>query len=214
MQGDRHDQRGESAEFSPGPSQPAPEGGSRPTQRRLRRIRREMPHYDPGRWRAERARHSARTRGQVRGVHDKVLVVSAVEVRQREPDTWLDKRKSGRSVAFLKLQHRQEPPLSSCLSPTSLLPAVDADHETLRGRGENQTDHLPGRGQERAAAAAWADLALEDDHRNGEGSAGELQDPAPLIEEVERRAAPIGNLSGVVVVEGAPSGARSAGAAG
>jgi hypothetical protein len=37
-----------------------------------------------------------RTRGKGRGVHDKVLVASAVEVRQRKPGTKLDKRKGGR----------------------------------------------------------------------------------------------------------------------
>src|SRR4029077_2781559 len=42
-----------------------------------------------------------RTRGQGRGVHDKVLVVSAVEVRQRKPGTKLDKRKGGRRLAIV-----------------------------------------------------------------------------------------------------------------
>lgn len=41
-----------------------------------------------------------RTRGKGRGVHDKVLVVSAVEVRQRKPGTKLDKRKGGRYPDF------------------------------------------------------------------------------------------------------------------
>ena len=44
-----------------------------------------------------------RTRGKGRGVHDKVLVVSAVEVRQREPGTKLDKRKGGRYAGRVRL---------------------------------------------------------------------------------------------------------------
>ena len=38
-----------------------------------------------------------------RGVHDKVLVVSAVEVRQRKPGTKLDKRKGGRYAGRVRL---------------------------------------------------------------------------------------------------------------
>ncbi len=49
-----------------------------------------------------------RTRGKGRGVHDKVLVVSAVEVRQREPGTWLDKRKSGRYAGRVRLAISQD----------------------------------------------------------------------------------------------------------
>jgi hypothetical protein len=41
-----------------------------------------------------------RTRGKGRGVHDKILVATAVEVRQRKPGTKLDTRKSGRLAAF------------------------------------------------------------------------------------------------------------------
>ena len=41
-----------------------------------------------------------RTRGKGRGVHDKVLVASAVEVRQRKPD---DKRKGGRYAGRVRL---------------------------------------------------------------------------------------------------------------
>src|SRR6516165_3449792 len=44
-----------------------------------------------------------RTRGKGRGVHDKVLVVSAVGVRQREPGTKLDKRKGGRYAGRVRL---------------------------------------------------------------------------------------------------------------
>src|SRR5580700_10502670 len=44
-----------------------------------------------------------RTRGKGRGVHDKVLVVSAVEVRQRKPGTKLDKRKGGRYAGRVRL---------------------------------------------------------------------------------------------------------------
>ena len=44
-----------------------------------------------------------RTRGKGRGVHDKVLVASAVEVRQRKPGTKLDKRKGGRYAGRVRL---------------------------------------------------------------------------------------------------------------
>jgi hypothetical protein len=44
-----------------------------------------------------------RTRGKGRGVHDKVLVVSAVQVRQRKPGTKLDKRKGGRYAGRVPL---------------------------------------------------------------------------------------------------------------
>src|SRR5215471_16426950 len=44
-----------------------------------------------------------RTRGKGRGVHDKVLVVSAVEVRQRKPGTKLDRRKGGRYAGRIRL---------------------------------------------------------------------------------------------------------------
>ncbi len=44
-----------------------------------------------------------RTRGKGRGVHDKTLVASAVEVRQRKPGTKLDKRKCGRYAGRVRL---------------------------------------------------------------------------------------------------------------
>ena len=44
-----------------------------------------------------------RTRGKGRGVHDKVLVASAVEVRQRKPGTKLDRRKGGRYAGRVRL---------------------------------------------------------------------------------------------------------------
>ncbi len=44
-----------------------------------------------------------RTRGKGRGVHDKVLVACAVEVRQRKPGTSLDKRKGGRYAGRVRL---------------------------------------------------------------------------------------------------------------
>ena len=44
-----------------------------------------------------------RTRGKGRGVHDKILVASAVEVRQRKPGTKLDKRKGGRYAGRVRL---------------------------------------------------------------------------------------------------------------
>ena len=44
-----------------------------------------------------------RTRGKGRGVHDKLLVASAVEVRQRKPGTKLDKRKGGRYAGRVRL---------------------------------------------------------------------------------------------------------------
>ena len=44
-----------------------------------------------------------RTRGKGRGVTDKVLVASAVEVRQRKPGTKLDKRNSGRYAGRVRL---------------------------------------------------------------------------------------------------------------
>ena len=44
-----------------------------------------------------------RTRGKGRGVHDKLLVASAVEVRQRKPGTRLDMRKGGRYAGRVRL---------------------------------------------------------------------------------------------------------------
>jgi transposase-like protein len=44
-----------------------------------------------------------RTRGKGRGVHDKLLVAGAVEVRQRKPGTKLDKRKGGRYAGRIRL---------------------------------------------------------------------------------------------------------------
>lgn len=44
-----------------------------------------------------------RTRGKGRGVHDKMLVACAVEVRQRKPGTRLDKRKGGRYAGRVRL---------------------------------------------------------------------------------------------------------------
>ena len=44
-----------------------------------------------------------RTRGKGRGVHDKVLVACAVEVRQRQPGTKLDERKDGRYAGRVRL---------------------------------------------------------------------------------------------------------------
>lgn len=44
-----------------------------------------------------------RTRGKGRGVHDKILVASAVEVRQRKPGTKLSKRKGGRYAGRVRL---------------------------------------------------------------------------------------------------------------
>jgi transposase-like protein len=44
-----------------------------------------------------------RTRGKGRGVHDKLLVAGAVEVRQRQPGTKLDKRKGGRYAGRVRL---------------------------------------------------------------------------------------------------------------
>lgn len=44
-----------------------------------------------------------RTRGKGRGVHDKVLVACAVEVRQRHPGARLDERKDGRYAGRVRL---------------------------------------------------------------------------------------------------------------
>ena len=44
-----------------------------------------------------------RTHGKGRGVHGKILVAGAVEVRQRKPGTKLDKRKDGRYAARVRL---------------------------------------------------------------------------------------------------------------
>ena len=44
-----------------------------------------------------------RTRGEGKGVHHKILVVAAVEVRQRKPGGNLDKRKSGRYAGRVRL---------------------------------------------------------------------------------------------------------------
>lgn len=43
------------------------------------------------------------THGKGRGVHDKVIVATAVEVRQRKPGTKLDKRKGGRYAGRVRL---------------------------------------------------------------------------------------------------------------
>jgi hypothetical protein len=43
-----------------------------------------------------------RTRGEGCGVHHKVIVSTAVEVRQRKPGTKLDQRKSGRYVGRVR----------------------------------------------------------------------------------------------------------------
>jgi transposase-like protein len=44
-----------------------------------------------------------RTRGKGRGVHDKVLVACAIEVRRRQPGTKLDERKDGRYAGRVRL---------------------------------------------------------------------------------------------------------------
>lgn len=44
-----------------------------------------------------------RTRGNGHGVHDKTVVASAVEVRQRKPGSILDKRKGGRYAGRVRL---------------------------------------------------------------------------------------------------------------
>ena len=44
-----------------------------------------------------------RMRGKGRGVHDKLLVVSAAEVRQRKPGTRLDRRKGGRYAGRVRI---------------------------------------------------------------------------------------------------------------
>ena len=44
-----------------------------------------------------------RTRGKGRGIHDKILVARAVEVRQRKPGTQLDQRKGGRYAGRVRL---------------------------------------------------------------------------------------------------------------
>jgi transposase-like protein len=44
-----------------------------------------------------------RTRGEGKGVHHKVLVSAAVEVRQRKPGTALDKRKNGKYAGRVRL---------------------------------------------------------------------------------------------------------------
>ena len=72
----------------PNPPQ-APRGMVRPDQDRIRGRPGEHVEVDET-W------AGGRTRAKGRGVHDKVLVASAVEVRQRKPGTKLDKRKGGR----------------------------------------------------------------------------------------------------------------------
>ena len=44
-----------------------------------------------------------RTRGEGRGVHHKVLVSCAIEVRHRKPGTKLDNRKDGRYAGRVRL---------------------------------------------------------------------------------------------------------------
>ena len=51
----------------------------------------------------DETRVGGRTRGKGRGVHDKLLVAGAVEVRVRKPGTKLDKRKGGRCAGRVRL---------------------------------------------------------------------------------------------------------------
>ena len=77
----------------------------------LHKLRAGMVRPDQDRIGGRRGEHveldealiGGRTRGKGRGVHDKVLVACAVEVRQRRPGTKLEKRTGGRYAGRVRL---------------------------------------------------------------------------------------------------------------
>lgn len=89
-----------------------------------------------------------RTRGEGRGVHHKVLVAAAVEVRQRKPGTALDKRHGGRYAGRLRLaivEDRSAAALcgfvEDAVAPKTLIVTDDwSGYASLTTRGY---DHLP-----------------------------------------------------------------------
>src|SRR5580704_9853981 len=66
-----------------------------------------------------------RTRGKGRGVHDKVLVVSAVEVRQRKPGTKLDKRKGGRYAGRVRLAIVPDRSMTKAFTATAAMQLIE-----------------------------------------------------------------------------------------
>lgn len=89
-----------------------------------------------------------KTRGKGRGVHDKVLVAAAVEVRQRKPCTKLDKRKGGRYAGRVRLAIAQDRSADSlggfvehAVAPGTMVVTDDwSGYTDLAKRGY---DHLP-----------------------------------------------------------------------
>lgn len=89
-----------------------------------------------------------RTRGEGRGVHHKVLVAAAVEVRQRKPGTALDKRHGGRHAGRLRLAIVEDrSAVSLCgfvadaVEPKTLVVTDDwSGYASLASRG---FEHLP-----------------------------------------------------------------------
>ena len=86
-----------------------------------------------------------RTRGKGRGVHDKVLVASAVEVRQRKPGTKLDKRKGGRYAGRVRLAIVPDRSASrSAASWSAPLPTTGAATPALPSAATNTSPSLNG----------------------------------------------------------------------
>jgi hypothetical protein len=86
-----------------------------------------------------------RTRGEGRGVHHKVLVACAVEVRRREPGTAQDKRKDGRCAGRVRLAVAHDRSaqslcgfVESAVAPRTLIVTDDwSGYAGLRKRGYN-----------------------------------------------------------------------------
>lgn len=89
-----------------------------------------------------------KTRGEGRGVHDKILVSAAIEVRQRKPGTAQDKRKGGRYAGRLRLAISEDRSgkslcgfVESAVQPGTMIITDDwSGYSRLSERGY---DHLP-----------------------------------------------------------------------
>ena len=95
-----------------------------------------------------------RTRGKGRGVHDKVLVASAVEVRQRKPGTKLDKRKGGRYAGRVRLAIVPDRSAESLCGfvECAVVPGTSLVTDDWSGY-ENVAERHPSRGQSPAPAS-------------------------------------------------------------
>ena len=90
---------------------------------------------------------AGRTRGEGRGVHHKVLVSCAIEVRHRKPGTKLDNRKDGRYAGRVRLAvvlDRSAESLcgfvESTVAPGSLI--VTDDWSGYAGLGKRGYEHF------------------------------------------------------------------------